>query len=605
MEFKESQKELLTTTNDELIRKILAIENLSTLYWLQGFVTAVIRNREEIKGITKTNGVHSSAPLVSVAQSKITVMFGSQTGNSKKVATSLKDKFAAKGLNVKFVDMADYNVRELKNETLLFIVVSTQGEGEPPLSAEEIYEFIHSKKAQQLNGLKYSVLALGDKGYVNFCKTGVDFDVQLEKLGATRIYPRVDCDADYKEDAEKWLNGILTEIDKHTETKNLVKQTVQFQETKVTTSFTRENPGKLLVTEAINLNGRGSDKQTIHLELQDETNELDYKPGDALGIYFENSPALVDELIALSKLSEKDIVDVKGHPVSIKDFLLKQAELTNLTRDVIEKYYQYITIPQLAEILSSNEKLSAYIYGRDIIDLLTEFPVQLDAQQLVSILRNMQPRLYSISSSLKYAPGEVHLTIASLKYEFNKRKKEGACSGYVAGNVEPGQFLTAYISSNDGFKLPPNPETDIIMIGPGTGVAPFRAFLQEREADETSGRNWLFFGEQHFTTDFLYQTDWQLWYKSKLLNNISLAFSRDQKEKKYVQHRMLEKAKELYEWIEGGAHIYVCGDKSRMAKDVYNTFIDVVQLAGGFTEEKAVEYVKNLRKQRRYHEDVY
>lgn len=610
--------------SEELIEKVFKEASLNQLYWIHGYVSGLIKSKEAVGVIAipeaLSNG-HSKVKTepglespainnVAVEKQTVTILFGTQSGNSKKIAAKLKEIAESKGLKIKLTDMVDYNVRDLKNEKLLLIIVSTHGEGEPPLAAEELHEFIHSKKAPDLKGVKFSVLALGDKGYVHFCKTGADFDSQLEKLGAERIHNRIDCDVSYQKDADKWIDGVVAELDKLNQQQKAsqpaaseVKQ--QTSSESVTESFTREKPGDLIVTEVINLNGRGSGKQTIHIELQDETGTLKYTPGDSLGIYFENDAELVKQILTKTGYKGDEKVKFESQEITLLHFLTYYAELTALNKDVLEKYAKLCLYSRLTDIAASPQLLSDYIFGRDILDLITEFPSRISASEFVSFIRPMQPRLYSISSSYDYAPSEVHLTIASLQYEFNQRRKKGACSGYVAGNVEVGQHLKAFVSVNDGFRLPDDSNADIIMVGPGTGVAPFRSFMQQREVNGDSGKNWLFFGDRQFTTDFIYQLEWQQWHKSKLLNKIDLAFSRDQAEKVYVQHKIKQNAKEFYQWLQNGAHIFVCGDKNNMAKDVHHAIIDVVEEQGKLTRDEAVEFVKSLRKQRRYHEDVY
>ena len=592
----------------EISEKIRTTQSVEQLYWIHGYVAGLINGRNSQNGQLSVNGnILNDSKLQStvIKQDTITILYGTQGGNSKKVANQLFESVQQKGLPVKIADMGDYDPKNLKNEKLLFIVVSTQGEGEPPLSAEGLVEHIFSKKAAKLESLQYSVFALGDKSYVNFCKTGIDFDKQLESLGAKRIVNRVDCDVQFQTEADRWIEAVLQEVAKISEIPAVEANAKSVSVSAPTLNlFTRDMPGQLLVTEVINLNARDSGKLTMHLELSAEGQPFSYEPGDALGIYFENPSQLADEILRVTNINESKKVSWNGEEITIRDFLIKKAELTNLSRQTIEQYIKWGNIPELSEIIADNTKLTNYIYGRDVLDLLLEFPLPLNAERLAGIIQVMKPRLYSIASSAEYVPGEVHITVAALRYEFNTRRKEGACSGYITSNIEPGSYLSAYISKNEVFRLP-DESKDVIMIGPGTGVAPFRAFLQHREITEATGRNWLFFGDRHFTTDFIYQTEWQKLKKTNVLNRIDLAFSRDQQEKIYVQHKMVKQASDLFQWIESGAHIYVCGDKNRMAKDVHNTLIDIIKEQGGLSLEKATEYVKNLRKQKRYLEDVY
>lgn len=585
--------------------QIARITNQEQLYWLHGYLSGLLQQKKHaLNGVVQTNGsIHLEHQQISdVPSETLTILYGTQSGNSKKIAEQLFEKAKSLGLMAKNLDMGEYNPRDLKNENKLLIIVSTHGEGEPPLAAETLLEYLQSKKASRLEHIKYAVLALGDKGYVNFCKTGADFDKHLELLGATRIHERVDCDVDYKANAEKWINEVLEKS-----AKSILQPVVKASNGNGSTHtdlFTRENPGKLLVTEAINLNGRGSSKNTIHLELSDEGQNLQYKPGDSLGLFFENPKELVEDILSFLKIENDELVSWQQQNLSIYEVLLKKAEIIQINRELIENFGKLSKNPELTDLVNDLPTLSKYIYGRDLLDLLHEYPFQLSAAELAAILRPMQARLYSIASSPLYVPGEVHITVDVLKYEFHNRNKNGACSSYLSTGLEAGNYVTAFISPNESFRLPDG-HKDIIMIGPGTGVAPFRSFVQHRVAQESAGKNWLFFGSQHFTTDFLYQTEWQKYQKDKALHRIDLAFSRDQKEKIYVQHRMLQKSKELYSWIENGAIIYVCGDKSLMAKDVHASFIEIISKEGGMSEEKAQEYLKDLRKQKRYLEDVY
>ncbi len=599
--------------NKELIERLVQTANINELYWLHGLISGIIEAKANQLAPTVIHPPFETIeqqPSLVTAQPKaatLTVLFATQSGNSRKVARLLEARANERNIPVQVYDMNDYNPNQLKKEKLVAIITSTQGEGDPPLSAEEFYAYIHSPKVGKLSDLNYAVLALGDKSYVNFCKTGRVIDEQLAKLGANRIIDRIDCDIDFIPPAEQWINNLLTSLGKISGSAEPFKS--QSEEVKVSASpkisdvFTRTSPGKLVVNEIIHLNGQGSHKDTVHVELFDETEQLTYQPGDSLGIYFKNYDTLVNEILKVTKFNENDNVSYNGTTISIREFLSNKAELTLLTKGFLTKYQNLAKSKKLENVLSDADQLAEFIYGRDLVDILTEFPIKLNAQQLVEIIDPMQARLYSIASSPLYQSGEVHITVGKLNYEFNNRAKSGMCSRFVADELKTGDSLTAYVVENELFRLPAD-NSGIIMIAQGTGIAPFRAFMQDIEIQGKSNKTWLFFGNPHFTTDFLYQTEWQQWKKKKLLSNIDLAWSRDQKEKIYVQHLLEQKSKEVFDWIENGAHIYICGGKN-MGKGVQYTLLQAIQKYKQLDPESAIEYLRSLKKQRRYHEDLY
>ncbi|NJK95846.1 MAG: hypothetical protein HC905_13880 [Bacteroidales bacterium] len=450
--------------------------------------------------------------------------------------------------------------------------------------------------------MRYSVLALGDKSYAQFCKTGADIDKKLKELGAERMAERHDCDVDFIPVTGEWINSLLDNFEGSSKpVKHLNGSAVKHS----IPVYSRSHPFHAEILDKIKLNGRGSEKETFHMEISLEGSGLKYQPGDALGVIPENSDTLVNELLELTANSGESQVVAVSSQVSLYEALKHHYEIGILSRDTIEKHNNNLKSPELTGILADTAKLTHFLYGSDVYDLLKAFPYPYDAQGLVSILRTLQPRLYSISSSFEAYPEEVHITAAALRYNKLNRSKLGTCSGYLADHTNPGDKLKVYIETNEAFRLPPDPSAPVIMIGPGTGVAPFRAFVQHRAETVSKGKNWLFFGDQHFTTDFLYQTEWLDYKKKGLLANLSVAFSRDQKDKVYVQHRMKEQSHDLVRWIDDGAYLYVCGDMKHMAKDVLNTFIEIVSSEKQLSQEQAREFVLNLRKSKRYQEDVY
>lgn len=598
----------------DLLNQLLPKLNENQKYWLSGYLTGT-----QAPGVTSIQNSGEAIQAGNVSATKgpasiskeVTILFGSQTGNAQSLAENAGKTLKEKGFDVTISSMSDFKPNSLKKVKNLLIVVSTHGEGEPPDNAIAFHEFLHGRRAPKLEDLRFSVLALGDTSYEFFCKTGIDFDQKLEALGGTRLFDRVDCDVDFEESASKWLKGIvegLSNGDQVAEASDDKTQAPQVEQTEIV--YSRTNPFHAEVLENLNLNGRGANKETRHLELSLEGSGITYEPGDALGIFPENDPELVGLILEETKWNpdEKVTINKDGDTLTVKEALTSYFEITVLTKAVLEKASAFTTNPDLAKLIEAEnrDQLKAYIFGRDILDLLRDFkPWSFTAQDFLSILRKMPARLYSIASSIEANPEEVHLTIGAVRYEAHGRKRNGVCSILTAERVQPGDKLPIYIQKNKNFRLPENPETPIIMVGPGTGVAPFRSFMQEREETGAQGKSWMFFGDQHFVTDFLYQTEWQKWVKDGVLTKMDVAFSRDNEEKVYVQHRMLENSKEFFQWLEEGAVFYICGDKNYMAKDVHETLLTIIEKEGNMTRDKAEEYVAAMKKQKRYHRDVY
>lgn len=602
----------ISAEQQELAQKVLSNFQETQLMWFSGFLAGYVSGTQKNKPASDTaiatekqdvNGhLNGDAQLNGAATQQITVLFGTRTGNSRKAADLLQHKASEKGIKAVLADMNEYNPKNLKAETNLVVIVSTHGEGEPPLAAEEFYSFLHGNRAPKLENLQYSVLALGDKSYAQFCKTGADIDKKLSELGAKRLIDRRDCDVDFLPTTGEWINSLLEKFEGSPKSsKGLNGSAVKIS----AETYSRVNPFKAEILEKIKLNGRGSVKETFHMELSLEGSGLKYQPGDALGILPVNSDKLVDDLLSLTNNSGEEEVVAVSSQVTLRKALKSYFEIGILSRDTIENHNANLKNPELSSILADTAKLTQFLYGSDVYDLLKAYPFPYEAQSLVSILRSLQPRLYSISSAFEAYPDEVHITAAALRYEQKSRFKNGTCSSYLCDSSVIGDKVKVFIETNEGFRLPADPSAPIIMIGPGTGVAPFRAFIQHRTETGSKGKNWLFFGDQHFTTDFLYQTEWLDYKKKGLLSNLSVAFSRDQRDKVYVQHRLKEQSRELVRWIDDGAYLYVCGDMKHMSKDVLNTLIDVVGTEKQLSPEEAKEFVHALRKQKRYQEDVY
>jgi sulfite reductase (NADPH) flavoprotein alpha-component len=596
---------ILPLNNDQklIVENLLRDLDDKQLTWLAGYLTGIT-----LPQTLKTPISDSSENKISVSGTScvevdnITVLFGSRTGNGLSVANLFKDIAEKKGIRINLQDMNDYPLNKLKEEKILLVIVSTHGEGVPPVAAEEFYNFIHGKRAPELKDTEFSVLALGDRSYINFCKTGADIDKRLEDLGGKRIYKLVECDTDFHTDSSEWFEGVLGILSE--QTPKIKVSTSARSEVVNEKNYDKQNPYRATLLEKIRLNGRGSGKETYHFELSIENSGINYEPGDSLGVYPINSSSLVNELTEALNLNPQEIVESGDTKSVLGVAITNNFEISSLTPDVISKYNGFARNKKLTDILANNKELKDFIDGHDVVDLVNKFPVKISSRDLFGILRKLQPRLYSISSSLKVHPGEVHLTVEAVRYT-NGRYREGVCSTFLSDRIYNDAQINIYTQKNPEFKLPADTDAPIIMIGPGTGVAPFRAFLYERQAIGAKGKNWLFFGNWNFANDFLYQTEFQNFYKKGILSNLNVAFSRDSDKKVYVQHKMQKHGRELFSWLENGAHFYVCGDMKNMWNDVNQTLLKIITKEGGMTSDKAAEYLQVLKKNRRYQVDVY
>lgn len=602
----------------ELLNQLLPTLTPSQQVWLSGYLSALSLQGNQGSSV---QAVSPAAPAV-VAESttaasqqasrEVTVLFGSQTGNCQRLAMSLSRKLEEQGFKVTVSAMNSFKPNGLKKTENLLLLVSTHGEGEPPDNARAFHEFLYSKRAPQLPGLRFSVLALGDTSYEFFCQTGKDFDQKLEELGAQRLSPRVDCDLDYDEPVAEWFGQVISALNGAQNAAGIADAAVQAAESaeSLESAYSRNHPFHAEVLENLNLNGRGSDRETRHLELSLAGSNITFEPGDSLGVYPENHPQLVEDIIAAMgwDANERVPLNKKGEEGSLQEALLRHYEITVLTKPLLEQAAGLTSAPALKELLAPErqQELKEYIQGRDLLDLIQDYgPWDAPASLFVTILRKLPARLYSIASSYNANPDEVHFTVRAVRYESHGRERYGVCSVHCAERVQPGATLPVYIQNNPNFKLPADSSVPVIMIGPGTGVAPFRSFLEEREEQGAEGPTWLFYGDRHFVTDFLYQTDWQRMLKDGVLSRLDVAFSRDTEEKVYVQHRILEQSKELYRWLQEGAHVYVCGDEKHMAHDVHSALITVIQEEGGLSPEAAAAYLETLQQEQRYQRDVY
>ncbi|NKC21698.1 assimilatory sulfite reductase (NADPH) flavoprotein subunit [Pseudoalteromonas sp. S4498] len=571
--------------------------------WVSGYLAATA-NSAALSGIAgqAAAGADESAPL--------TILFGSQTGNAKGVANQIKAQAEARGLTTKLVNMADYKPANLKKEKFLVIAVSTYGEGEPPEDAEALHEFLAGKKAPKLEGVKQAVIGLGDSSYEFFCQTAKDFEARLAALGAEIVVPRADLDVDYEAEAEAWIAQALDALEPALKAQQQAGGgkviSMPFGAPQAAASqYTKQNPFAAELSVVQKITGRNSSKDVRHIEISLEGSDITYQPGDSLGVYFLNDPQEVAAVIDVLKLDKAQTVKIGELTVSLETALIEHLELTQSYPGFVEKYAIATGNEELSALTNDKAALRAYIEERQIFDVIKQNPANIEAQALVDCCRKLQARLYSIASSQAEVEEEVHLTVGLVEFDTFGEKHFGGCSGYLANRAEEGTKVKVFSEHNDNFRLPADNATPVIMVGPGTGIAPFRAFLQEREARDAEGENWLFFGNPHFTEDFLYQVEIQKYVKSGLLTHVDLAFSRDQAEKIYVQDRLREKGEAVFAWLEKGAHFYVCGDASRMAKDVHQALIDIIKTHGGKDDEQAEQYLKALRSANRYQKDVY
>ncbi|ADW72298.1 sulfite reductase (NADPH) flavoprotein, alpha chain [Rahnella aceris] len=591
---------LLPLTPEQMARLQSAIGDYSPtqMAWLSGYFWGMVNQQP--------GAVAASAPVQNAAS--VTLISASQTGNARRVAEQLRDDLIAAKINVNLVNAGDYKFKQIGQEKLLLIVASTQGEGEQAEEAVALHKFLQSKKAPQMKDTAFAVFALGDTSYEFFCQAGKDFDTRLGELGAERLLDRVDADVEYKEAAENWRKRIVDVLKQRVpaDTGAQAAPTLAGSVNQVDSSpYTKEAP--LTATLSVNqkITGRDSDKDVRHLEIELGDSGLRYQPGDALGIWFENDPQLVQEIVELLWLKGDEIVEVNDKKLSLSEALQHHIELTQNTTPIIEKYAALCRDEHLTGLLADKPALQQYAQTVPFADMVRRAPTELDAQQLVDLLRPLTPRLYSIASSQAETETEVHITVGVVRYDIDGRPRSGGASGFLADRLEEDGEVKVFIEHNDNFRLPVNPETPVIMIGPGTGIAPFRAFIQQRDNDGATGKNWLFFGNPHFTDDFLYQVEWQRYVKDGLLTHISLAWSRDQAEKVYVQDKLREQGAEVWQWLQEGAHVYVCGDANRMAKDVEQALLEIIAEYGEMDLETADEYLSELRLDRRYQRDVY
>lgn len=590
---------LLPLNPEQLARLQAATTDLTPtqLAWVSGYFWGTLNQQPGA-------AVAASAPVAEMPG--ITLISASQTGNARRVAEALRDDLLAAKLSVTLVNAGDYKFKQIANEKLLVVVTSTQGEGEPPEEAVALHKFLFSKKAPKLDNTAFAIFGLGDTSYEFFCQSGKDFDSKLAELGGERLLDRVDADVEYQTAAAEWRARVVDVLKSRAPVATQPQSVASGAVNEIHSSpYTKEAPLSATLSVNQKITGRDSEKDVRHIEIDLGDSGLRYQPGDALGVWYQNDPALVKEIVELVWLKGDEPVTVNGQSLPLSEALQWHVELTVNTANIVENYATLTRSESLLPLVGDKAQLQHYATTTPVVDMLRFSPVQLDAQALVDLLRPLTPRLYSIASSQAEVESEVHITVGAVRYEVEGRARAGGASSFLADRVEEDGEVRVFIEHNDNFRLPTNPETPVIMIGPGTGIAPFRAFMQQRAADGASGKNWLFFGNPHFTEDFLYQVEWQRYVKEGVLSRIDLAWSRDQKEKVYVQDKLREQGAELWRWINEGAHIYVCGDANRMAKDVEQALLEVIAEFGAMDAESADEFLSELRVERRYQRDVY
>ncbi|EAU0333815.1 NADPH-dependent assimilatory sulfite reductase flavoprotein subunit [Salmonella enterica] len=590
---------LLPLNPEQLARLQAATTDLTPeqLAWVSGYFWGVLNPRSGAVAVT---------PAPEGKMPGVTLISASQTGNARRVAEALRDDLLAANLNVTLVNAGDYKFKQIASEKRLVIVTSTQGEGEPPEEAVALHKFLFSKKAPKLENTAFAVFSLGDTSYEFFCQAGKDFDNKLAELGGERLLDRVDADVEYQAAASEWRARVVDVLKSRAPVAAPSQSVATGAVNDIHTSpYTKDAP--LTATLAVNqkITGRDSEKDVRHIEIDLGDSGLRYQPGDALGVWYQNDPALVKEIVELLWLKGDEPVTVDGKSLPLAEALEWHFELTVNTANIVENYATLTRSESLLPLVGDKAQLQQYAATTPIVDMVRFSPAQLDAQALIDLLRPLTPRLYSIASAQAEVESEVHITVGVVRYDIEGRARAGGASSFLADRVEEEGEVRVFIEHNDNFRLPANPQMPVIMIGPGTGIAPFRAFMQQRAAEGAEGKNWLFFGNPHFTEDFLYQVEWQRYVKEGLLSRIDLAWSRDQKEKIYVQDKLREQGAELWRWINDGAHIYVCGDARRMAADVEKALLEVIAEFGAMDIEAADEFLSELRVERRYQRDVY
>lgn len=575
-----------------------ALDSLSPLQlaWLSGYCWARA-DGGALPTVAATDATSAASAEPAPPPLAVTVLSASQTGHAREVADKLHAALAEQGINAKRISAADYKPKTIADEQVLLLVTSTQGEGEPPEEALSLHRLLFGKKAPPLPALRFAVCGLGDSSYPDFCQAGKDFDTRLAELGGERLAPRADCDVDYQATAAAWIADLVPRL---AALQPAAPRTPTAAAPATPAAYDRDHPFTAPLLARQKITGRHSTKDVRHIELDLAGSGINYQAGDALGVWCENDPARVDAILAALKLDGVTVIDGK----TLREQLIREREISQNTPQFVQGYAALAKSADLdAEIATHGA--APYAANTPLDAIVARYPAAITAEQLLTLLRPLTPRLYSIASAPEEVGEEVHLTVGVLHYEHDGKAYSGAASGYLGERLPEDGAARVFVEPNPNFRLPDDPNAAIIMIGNGTGIAPFRAFMQVRVAREAPGKNWLVFGNPHFTEDFLYQTEWQGWQKDGFLHRYSLAWSRDQAEKVYVQDKLREEAASVWQWLKDGAYVYVCGDAARMAKDVERALLDIIAGEGGMDVDAAADYLDELRQARRYQRDVY
>jgi sulfite reductase (NADPH) flavoprotein alpha-component len=563
-----------------LLNRVVGPASAVQRAWLAGFLA----------GVESATGQQAQPAALARPAEPLTIVYASESGNSEKLAGDIAKAARKSGLKPTIINMADLELRALTSAKRLVVIAATWGEGEPPTRAMGAYNELMGEGAPRLDGVEFGVLALGDTAYAEFCAIGKKIDERLAALGGRRVVDRVDCDLDFAEPAARWIGDAMKVLTPPNAGGRVIE--VDFGAKPAASPNTDIVEAEII--EHVDLNSSRSDKETIHLALSFEGGAPAYEPGDSLDLYPENDTAYVDELLKLTGLADDN---------KLRADFIKLRDVTTLSLKTVETYADK-TGHQYVKALIADGQAREWIAGRQLIDLIANFPIALDAETLRALTRPLAPRAYSIASSRREVEDEAHLLISAVRYESHGRARKGVASNYVAEQLKRGGRVRVKLKPNKLFALP-SPDKDIIMVGPGTGVAPFRAFVQERRATEATGKSWLFFGDRTFTHDFLYQLDWQDALKDGALTRMDVAFSRDTPEKIYIQHKLWNRRADLVEWLDGGAYFYVCGDAKAMAKDVRAALVRAYADVKALSPEAAEQAVVTLEREKRYLQDTY
>ena len=587
--------------NCDELKKIIENYNDKQLAWLSGYLWG----RAEKSSVEQVLPSTTPPSNMTQAEQKVTIISASQTGNARRVANELSQDIERLGIAVTHLPAGEYKAKKLSQEEILILVTSTQGEGEPPEEALSLYKYLFAAKAPKLTHLQFAVFGLGDASYPKFCQAAKDFDQRFAELDAQRLLVRVDADTDFQTISTSWRQAVIDKLSQ-LQLSNTQSPTENSTSIAVNSSlYHRDNPFIATVNVNQKITSRDSDRDIRHIELDLSDSDLHYQPGDAVGVWYQNSNELVEEILSITQLAGETPVEHHGQQIALKTVLTEYVELTQNTPIIIEKYAQAVQHPELLTLIGDREALLEMSQTLPLVDMLNRYRGKIAAQVFVGLLRPLTPRFYSIASAQDEVGSEVHLTVNVVRYQVDDKIRMGGASGFLANQIADQDQVKIFIEHNDNFRLPDDTHAPIIMIAAGTGIAPFRAFLQQRASQGATGKNWLFFGNPHFISDFLYQVEWQSYVKEGLLTRIDLAWSRDQAEKIYVQDKLIAQASDIWQWLQEGAFIYVCGDAKRMAKAVDLALQQILMTQAQYSQEQAISYLDELRSQKRYQRDVY